>query len=135
VAAIALGRVRPITWPGLDDSVARVLGLGLGAAGLALLGWSLATLSRAGTTVRPDRPAGMLVTSGPYRFRRHPIYIADALILLGLAEVTKNVWLVILTPVFAILVTWLAIRPEERHLEARFGEAWRAYRDKTRLWL
>ncbi|HRD77426.1 MAG TPA: isoprenylcysteine carboxylmethyltransferase family protein, partial [Hyphomicrobiaceae bacterium] len=88
-----------------------------------------------GTTFRPDRPAGRLVTDGPYRFRRHPIYIADALILLGLAELSKNIWLVILTPVFAVLVTWLAIRPEERHLEARFGDEWRAYRDRTRLWL
>ena len=74
----------------------------------------------------------MLVTDGPFRFRRNPIYLADILILLGLAELTKNIWIVILTPVFAVLMTWLAILPEERHLESRFGDAYRAYKERTR---
>ena len=50
----------------------------------------------------------------------------------GVAELMRNIWLVLLTPVFGILVTWLAIIPEERHLEARFGDAYRAYKERTR---
>ena len=55
--------------------------------------------------------------------------------LLGVAEVTKNVWFVMGAAAFALLVTWLAILPEERHLEKRFGEAYRAYKAKSRRWL
>jgi protein-S-isoprenylcysteine O-methyltransferase Ste14 len=57
------------------------------------------------------------------------------LLLLGAAELTKNVWFVILAPLFAALVTWLAILPEERHLEAKFGDAYRAYKASTRRWI
>ena len=54
---------------------------------------------------------------------------------MGLAEVTKNIWFVILGLGFAVAVTWLSILPEERHLEARFGDDYRAYKDKTRRWI
>lgn len=132
VAAIALGSVWPLSWPGERDLVARAVGYGIGLAGMALLVWSVTTLRRHGTTVLPDQPATTLVTDGPFRFRRHPIYIADALILLGAAELTENIWFAIVALPFLVLVTWLAILPEERHLEARFGDAYRAYKQRTR---
>ena len=63
------------------------------------------------------------------------MYLAEVMILLGLAELTHNVWFAILAPVFGVAVTVLAIIPEERHLEARFGEAYHAYKERTRRWL
>jgi protein-S-isoprenylcysteine O-methyltransferase Ste14 len=133
--ALALGRMSPLPWPGLDDWPARAVGLGLGMTGIALMIWSILTLRRHGTTVLPDVGATALVTSGPYRRFRNPIYLADCLILLGAAELTKNIWFVIGAIVFAVLVTLLAIMPEERHLERRFGEAYLDYKAKTRRWL
>jgi protein-S-isoprenylcysteine O-methyltransferase Ste14 len=132
---IVLQRLAPLTWPGLDDLPARVIGLGIGALGIALAVWAIATLIRARTTVRPDRGASVLVTWGPFARWRNPIYVADVMILLGLAELTKNIWLAILAALFAMLVTWLAILPEERHLEATFGDAWRAYKERSRRWI
>lgn len=134
-AAWWLGRVMPLAWPGLDDPPARLIGVGLGIVGLALIIWAARTLWRRHTTVLPHKGVAELVTDGPFRYRRNPIYIGDALILLGMAEMTKNVWFALVVPVFMILVTWLAILPEERHLEARFGDRWRAYRDATRRWI
>jgi protein-S-isoprenylcysteine O-methyltransferase Ste14 len=116
----------------MDDLASRMAGLGLGLAGILLMAWSIITLRRARTTVMPNEAASNLVTDGPFRFRRNPIYLADMLILLGIAELMRNIWLVLLTPVFGILVTWLAIIPEERHLEARFGDTYRAYKERTR---
>jgi protein-S-isoprenylcysteine O-methyltransferase Ste14 len=138
-AAVALagwlaGRLYPLPWPGLDDWPARAVGYGLGIAGIALVVWSIVTLNRAGTTVLPNRGADRLVTDGPFRWRRNPIYVGDILILLGLAELTHNIWLVILVPVFAAAVYWLAILPEERHLEERFGQAYLDYKAATRRW-
>jgi protein-S-isoprenylcysteine O-methyltransferase Ste14 len=128
------GRIYPLPWPGLDDLPARLIGYGLGAAGIALVAWALVTLYRAGTTVRPDHGADRLVTDGPFRYRRHPVYMGDVLILLGLAELTHNIWFAILAPVFALAVFRLAIVPEERHLEERFGQAYRDYKERTRRW-
>jgi len=132
VAAWVLQRVFPLTWPGMDDLAARIVGLGLGVAGILLMAWSIITLRRARTTVMPTEAATVLVTDGPFLYRRNPIYLADMLILLGIAELMRNAWLVLLTPVFGLLVTWLAIIPEERHLEARFGDEYRAYKARTR---
>jgi protein-S-isoprenylcysteine O-methyltransferase Ste14 len=128
------GRLYPLPWPGLDDWPARLVGYGLGAAGLALVAWAIVTLHRAGTTLRPDRGADRLVTNGPFRYRRNPIYMGDVLILFGLAELTHNIWFAILAPLFALAVFRLAIVPEERHLEERFGQAYRDYKARTRRW-
>ena len=134
-AAWGLGRLHPLGWPGVDDLPAHVIGYGLGLAGSGLAAWAIATLVRSGTTVRPDRGVDVLVTTGPYWRWRNPIYAADVLILLGLAELTHNIWIAILVPAFAAGVTWLAILPEERHLDAKFGAAYQDYKERTRRWL
>jgi protein-S-isoprenylcysteine O-methyltransferase Ste14 len=115
--------------------MAHIAGLGLGLAGLALVVWAAVTLRRHGTTILPDKAADVLVTDGPFRFRRNPIYIGHVLMLLGAAEITHNIWFAILAVPYIPLVTWLAVLPEERHLEARFGDAYRAYKARTRRWI
>jgi protein-S-isoprenylcysteine O-methyltransferase Ste14 len=132
--AVVLGYVLPLPWPGIDDTPAHYIGLAFGAAGMVLLIWAIATLNRHDTTVRPDQGATTLVTSGPYRRFRNPLYLANCLIFFGIAEVTKNVWFVIAAIAFVPLVTWLAILPEERHLERRFGAEFLAYKAKSRRW-
>lgn len=133
-AALMLGRVYPLPWPGLDDLPARSVGYGLGAAGIALVAWGLLTLRAAETTYLPHKGARRLVTEGPFRYRRNPIYMGEILIFLGLAELTHNVWFAIVTPLFAIAILQLAILPEERHLEERFGQDYLDYKERTRRW-
>jgi protein-S-isoprenylcysteine O-methyltransferase Ste14 len=135
MGAVAFQRVYPIAWPGENDAPAHIAGLGIGFAGLLLTAWAVFTLFQHNTTVLPDRPARTLVTTGPYAWRRNPIYLGEALMLLGVAELTHNIWFVILTAVFAGLILWLAILPEERHLEAKFGTEWQAYAEQTRRFL
>lgn len=135
IAAVSLGQFAPLPWPGLDDLPARIVGVGFGVLGFALFAWAGYTMSRHKTTVMPHKGSAALVTSGPFRWLRNPIYLGDVLIFLGVAEVTKNVWFALLVPVFAVLITWLAILPEERHLEAKFGDDYRNYKNKTRRWI
>lgn len=134
-AAVLLGRFVPLDWPGIDDPPAHIIGYGFGLAGLALAAWAAFELWRAGTTLRPDVGASVLVTTGPFWRWRNPIYLGEVLFMLGLAEATHNVWFVVAAAAFGLLVTWLAILPEERHLEARFGEAWRAYKERSKRWI
>jgi protein-S-isoprenylcysteine O-methyltransferase Ste14 len=134
LGAVGLDRVLPLPWPGVGDGAASAVGMGFAAAGIAILIWAAVTLWRNGTTILPHRGAAVLVTGGPYRWRRHPIYLADVFLLFGVAEFTRNIWFVVTALLFAWLVTILQIRPEERHLEATFGEAWRDYAARTRLW-
>jgi protein-S-isoprenylcysteine O-methyltransferase Ste14 len=135
IASVGLSRLFPLSWPGVDDAPARIVGLGIGALGVVLIVASIITLRRHETTVLPDKAATALVTTGPYRFFRNPIYLGDVMMLFGLAELTKNVWFVIAAGLFAVLVTLLQILPEERHLEARFGDAYLNYKQRARRWI
>lgn len=133
--AILFQKLFPIGWPGQDDPVARTVGLTIGLAGLVLIAAAIVSLRRHDTTVMPHQKSDHLVTSGPYRIFRNPIYLGEVMALFGIAELTKNIWFVVLGGAFAVLVTWLQIVSEERHLEARFGDAYRDYKNRARRWI
>ena len=92
--------------------------------------------ARAQTTVNPLRPeaASRLVTGGIYRHTRNPMYLALLLALLawGLWLGHAFAWLGV--PVFALAMNRLQIRPEERALEALFGDEFRAYARQVCRW-
>lgn len=136
IAAAALAtREWPLPWPGINDAPAHGIGLGFGVAGIVLIGWAVITLRKHGTTFLPDRAATTLVTTGPFARFRNPIYLGDALVLLGAAEVTHSIWFVAAALVFGVLVTILQIVPEEHHLERQFGDAYLDYKSRTRRWI
>ncbi len=135
IAGWATERLAPVDWPILQSAAARGVGIILAILALATIGWAALELRRARTTIRPDAGATTLVTSGPFRFSRNPIYLADCLGLLGLGLILHVPWIALMVPVFAGLVTWLAIKPEEQHLEINFGQAYRDYKHSTRRWL
>ena len=126
------GHLFPLDWPGENDAPAHLIGLGFGLAGLALVIWAGRTLSREHTTILPHRGASRLVITGPFAWRRNPIYLGDTMMLFGVAELTHNIWFVVSAMLFVALVTWLSILPEERHLAAKFGDEWHRYRERTR---
>ncbi len=134
-AAFTAERLAPLPWPGLEDTPARIIGVAIGATGLVLIVWAVVSLWRHQTTVMPDRSSTALVTTGPYTLLRNPIYLGEVMAMLGAAELTKNVWFIVAALVFALLVTWLQIIPEERHLDARFGQDYRDYKARARRWI
>ncbi|MEO0729515.1 MAG: isoprenylcysteine carboxylmethyltransferase family protein [Pseudomonadota bacterium] len=135
VAAYVLGRIYPLPWPGVNDLPARIVGLSFGVGAVVLTAWAFWEFYKARTNILPHRAAGTLITTGPFRRFRNPIYLADTLLLLCAAELTKNVWFAIAAACFVPLVTWLAILPEERHLTARFGDAYTDYVARSRRWI
>ena len=128
-------RYVPLAWPVSFDGSSRSAGVIAIASGLAIVAWAGIVMQRANTTILPHAAATALVSSGPFRFSRNPIYVADCLVLVGLALILGTLWIALLVPVFVGLIHWLAIRPEEHHLEAAFGQAYRDYKRRTRRWL
>jgi len=116
-------------------------------AAVRLVGWALVALAvlvgasaallflRAGTTPDPRRPTTALVVHGPYRFTRNPMYLALALVYLGLALLVNAAWPLVLLPVALMLVERWVIAREEAYLERQFGDAYRAYKARVRRWL
>ncbi|MGO4685736.1 methyltransferase family protein [Hyphomicrobium sp. 2TAF46] len=125
----------PLPWPGLDDAAAHWLGLSFGVLGLLLIVFGFKSLLARRTTVLPNKTPSVLVTTGPYVRFRNPIYLGEVLLLLYGAEITKSIWFVAAAAIFAVLVTALQIIPEERHLEAIFGDAYADYKSRTRRWI
>lgn len=112
-----------------------VLGGILVLASIALLGWSVRTFKRAGTPVRPVSPSTTVVTDGPYRFSRNPMYLGMAGILVGAGMLASNLAFLAAAAVFVLVVHVGVVLPEERYMESRHADAYRALRDKVRRWL
>ena len=90
---------------------------------------------RLGTPPEPWKPTTALATGGLYRLSRNPIYVGFAVTYLGFAVAMDSpVALALLIPCL-IVVDRFVIAREERYLEGRFGDAFRAYRNEVRRWL
>jgi protein-S-isoprenylcysteine O-methyltransferase Ste14 len=117
----------------------RTLGLYAGGT-LALLGlflmlWAGGRFRRAGTSVRPWEASSALITEGPYGKTRNPMYVGMTLIYLGLAIALHSIIALLLIIVVAIVMQTHVVAREERYLESRFGDDYRAYKQRVRRWL
>jgi len=137
--ALSLTAVRH-GWIGGRPSIGNLLGLIPVAVGVYVLFWSIRvhfTAAPNGWDLErtPHYPTpSYLLTNGPYRYSRNPLYLAELAVWLG--------WIVfygslVVLGVLAVAVLWLVpviMRHEERGLEARFGEAYREYKRITPRW-
>lgn len=118
--------------PGLPWSALAcvVAGIAMGAAGLV-------EFRRAQTTVDPLEPskATALVVRGIFRVTRNPMYVGLLMILVGWSLYLGS-WLALLVlPLFVVFITRFQIRPEERVMAEKFGEAYADYCAQVRRWL
>jgi protein-S-isoprenylcysteine O-methyltransferase Ste14 len=121
---------------GTSPSVADLVGIVLVVIGAALAGSAVALFRREGTEIIPTSPANRaLVTSGPFRFTRNPMYSGLITITLGIACWVGD-WPMFLAPI-ALFVTlnWVHIPFEEEKMRRQFGEAFDAYRAKVGRWI
>ncbi len=108
----------------------RLLGLGCGLLGGALLIWTLRSLGKNLTDTVVTRRAHTLVTRGPYRWVRHPFYDSVALLLVAVFLIASN-WFFLVTGCAVLALLWIRTRKEEEMLLARFGNQYRAYMVRT----
>ncbi|WP_406633647.1 methyltransferase family protein [Pseudarthrobacter quantipunctorum] len=129
VAAMAgdvlLQRLRPVPLPG-PRSAHRTAGAALVIAGVGLNLWALAERRRLSegpfVLERPEE----LVTTGPYAFTRHPMYVGWWLIELGAGTLAGSCWALVTMPA-ELLVEHRSILGEEAALARLFGPAYREY--------
>lgn len=112
-----------------------VAGAILAAASLALAGWGVREMHRAKTHVDPYQPTTAIVSTGPYRYSRNPLYVA-----MTLAYVSASLWTgtpeaLVALPIVLVALHFGVIRREERYLEAKFGELYRDYKTRVRRWI
>jgi protein-S-isoprenylcysteine O-methyltransferase Ste14 len=108
-----------------------VVGLLLFAIGLGLAIWARVHIGRNWGTPMTEKADPELVTSGPYRLVRHPIYSGILLAVIGTAVGLNWLWL-IAAALAGVYFTYSA-RAEERYLTARFPEAYPQYMSSTKM--
>ncbi|MGL4637615.1 MAG: methyltransferase family protein [Beijerinckiaceae bacterium] len=110
------------------------LGWALIATGITVAYLAIRSFSGVGTPVNPTAKAEKLVTFGLYNRTRNPMYLAALIAFFGLALATGNPWRwFVLVPLFFGLQE-LAVKREEQHLAARFGDSWKTYQARVPRW-
>jgi protein-S-isoprenylcysteine O-methyltransferase Ste14 len=133
VAGLILHWLRPVAV--LPALVARLVGIVVLVASGLLVRSAEAAMRRAGTDPRPDHPSLAIVTEGPFRFTRNPMYVGTTGLYVAVSLLVNALWpLVLLLPMLAVL-HWGVVRREERYLEGKFGEPYRLYRLRVRRWV
>jgi protein-S-isoprenylcysteine O-methyltransferase Ste14 len=108
----------------------RWIGVGFGGLTFLLLFWTLRSLGKNLTDTVVTRQHHTLVTTGPYRWVRHPFYVCALLLVVAASLITANAFFLI-TGGLVVLLLVFRTRIEERNLVDRFGEDYRKYMERT----
>jgi len=133
VAGLLLNWAAP--QPILSSSARYWAGGALAGVGVLIAAWARSLMERAGTNVNPMLPTTALVTTGPFKRSRNPLYVALTLLYIGLALLTNSLWVLLLIVPVALVMHYGVVRREERYLETKFGDAYRAYHGRVRRYL
>src|SRR5215813_3789366 len=136
-AAFILGLLLHLMFPVhiLPTTLARGIGAVGILASLSLVFTAFRVLSRAHTPVDPLKPTTALVTEGPFRYSRNPIYVALTLLYVGVALLVNVWWILLLVVPVLLVIRYGVIAREEAYLTQKFGEAYRQYTTQVRRWL
>jgi protein-S-isoprenylcysteine O-methyltransferase Ste14 len=113
----------------------RAIGAAIAVGGVLFSLSGMLTVLRHGTTVVPHHAVARLVTTGPFRLTRNPMYTGHLIVFLGAALRTGSWWPLLVAPLCVRATTRLVILPEEEYLARRFGEDFHSYRARVRRWI
>ncbi|WP_115718341.1 methyltransferase family protein [Gallaecimonas mangrovi] len=134
VVLLVIGFLLGLTLDKLYPTPLKPLSWLLVVLGLAIALWALVTLLLAKTPLFGCKEATKLVTKGPYRFSRNPMYLGFALFYLGLALWLSSPFAIVMLPVSLYCLWLFVIRKEEKHLKEQFKADYQNYCAKVRRW-
>jgi len=102
---------------------------------LVLMMSAFTTFRRARTAIIPVLPASTVVTTGPYRVTRNPMYVSLIALYIGAALLVNSWWPLVLLPAVVLTIDRAVIAREERYLRSAFPVEYAAYCDRVRRWL
>jgi protein-S-isoprenylcysteine O-methyltransferase Ste14 len=119
-------------WPSRAGLITGIL-LFIVSGSLAVSGFRAFRSHR--TPSDPTESAITLIQSGPFRLTRNPLYLANLFLLAAFACLAGSVWMFAFLVVLFLLLRYGVVGPEERYLEAKFGQEYRSYKARVRRWL
>lgn len=136
-AAMMLGLVRIGDWASLSIPASEWVAVMLALLGFAIIFKAAYSFFLVKTTVNPLKPelTITLIREGVYAISRNPMYVGFALLLLAWGVFLQNMLAILWVPTFMIYMNRFQILPEERVLEAKFGQPYRQYCVSVHRWL
>lgn len=127
--------VAPLWLPSGATRIAMLLGVVTLVVAAPLLFFSVSSLRRASTPIDPAAAPRELVTAGPYRLTRNPIYLSLVLTQLGVGLLMGSWWMLGASAALWALLDLLVVRDEERRLREAFGGRYEEHARRTRRWV
>ena len=121
--------------PVLPAVVQYLLGGALIASGVTVFVLAVQAMLRAGTNIPTRRPSTAIVSGGPFKYSRNPIYLAATVTSVGIAVMADSVWVLASLIPFLIILNRGVIDREEKYLEEKFGKEYLDYKASVRRWL
>ena len=134
LASIVLQIILLFSFP-ISVDLSSLLGLILILSGISLIFVSFRFMRKMKTTFIPDGTPEVLISSGPFKFSRNPIYLGMLTILVGIAFLMSSLSAIIIAFVFGIIINFTWIAHEEKKLHELFSEDWENYSSKVRRWI
>ena len=134
-AATVLEAIVPLPIPVAHSLASDLAGVALAAGGFVMIAIGTRRFAAAGTNVPPTLPTTALVVDGIYGRTRNPLYLGTSLIYLGLSVAAGSLWAIALLVPLLWVINVGVVKREERYLERKFGDAYRAYKSRVRRWI
>ncbi len=130
---ITLDLLNPL--PFTPDNLALPLGAALIVISIILVVIAIRAFIRAKTNIDVRKPTTSIVSTGPYRFTRNPIYLSMTLFTIGIAIWMNTLWIFITLIPVLLEIQFGVIAREEAYLTKKFGKEYLHYKSKMRRWL
>ena len=114
---------------GVSDWI-RWLGVGIGIACIGLIYWLFSSIGSGITPTSATRRQHTLVTSGPYRWVRHPLYTVGTSLFISFGMIADN-WFITMLGILTFIVMAMRTPKEEANLIEKFGDEYREYMKHT----
>jgi protein-S-isoprenylcysteine O-methyltransferase Ste14 len=139
VYAVALvsGFILDWLWPlnFLPEGWSLVVGFFLIFIAINIKTYAVREMVRVKTNLNVRKPTTVIATEWPFSVSRNPIYAGILLFNIGIACFVNTAWILLLTPVLALVLQKAVIEPEEAYLEQKFGPTYLRYKAKVRRWI
>ena len=119
----------------LPETLADWIGVVFVLASIPIAITAFRAMSRAQTSFDPRKPTTAIVTAGPFRYSRNPMYISLTLLYLGMALLINVLWILLLVVPLLVVMQRGVIAREEAYLERKFGEEYLSYKAQVRRWI
>jgi len=118
----------------MPESFQLPIGLLIILPSVTLAALSFREFKKAETNVDPYKPSTAIITSGPFRYTRNPLYVTLSFVIIGLGIWLDNIWIIAMLVPVLILMHYGVIKKEEQYLTKKFGDKYLKYKETVPRW-